>query len=472
MEILKKKKFALKFTLNFRFLSGVLLVVILFNIFAGKFLPHELFSAYASDIDANELVALANSERIARGLPPLTIDTRLVSAAEAKSNNMLLLDYWSHYAPDGTSPWDFIEAAHYDYTFAGENLARDFTSTVPIHNAWMNSPSHRDNILNPNFTNIGIVALSGEFQGKETVLVVEMFGKPRVPNSSYIVPTETTENSTQLENSTDTPVIDEPKDGTILNNALFDVKGTSPLGRTLEIFDNEKSIGVTAITDSQFDFTPTNRFSEGNHLLYAKALSEDNSESSSSNTVLVTIDTISPEVVSDSLHLAYKEYSKDPTKYNLAVTVLDNPISVMGYYDGSTIDFTKTGSEWIGTLTDISKGDLRLVAVDAAGNTSEATVTKESLGKALGEVNGTDTSISYSLRKWFLSDIGSRIFSGSLQGQINLAIILVMILLVVLDRIFLAKTGLTSNKSNVILHLPVFIALMFIALLGTGGKIL
>lgn len=131
--------------------------------------------AFAS-VSTSSLVSAANSSRTQSGLGTLSINSALVSAATAKANDMINNDYFSHNSPDGRQPWDFIFAAGYNYVYAGENLAIGYESPSEIHTAWMNSSSHRDNILNPNFREIGIAAVTGEYQGAEITVVVQMFG--------------------------------------------------------------------------------------------------------------------------------------------------------------------------------------------------------------------------------------------------------------------------------------------------------
>ncbi len=127
----------------------ILLVAIAFTstfaIYIGKTNPHVLGVSY--QISNVELLNLTNYERAQNGLPPLTLDTQLSEAAIKKSQHMFRNDYWAHFAPDGTSPWDFIRGEGYDYSFAGENLAKGFTTSYDAVKAWMRSPTHRDNIL-------------------------------------------------------------------------------------------------------------------------------------------------------------------------------------------------------------------------------------------------------------------------------------------------------------------------------------
>jgi hypothetical protein len=85
-------------------------------------------------------------------------------------------NYWAHFSPQGKSPWDFIVGAGYTYTLAGENLAKNFNDSVGVVDAWMNSPSHRENLLKPGYKEIGFAVVNGTLNGEETTLVVQMFG--------------------------------------------------------------------------------------------------------------------------------------------------------------------------------------------------------------------------------------------------------------------------------------------------------
>ncbi len=146
------------------------------------------------NISVQQLVNLTNQDRIAAGLKPLNLNSLLTTAAENKAQNMFAEDYWAHYAPDGKSPWDFIKAAGYNYVYAGENLARGFTTSSDVVNAWMASPDHRANMLSNNYTDVGFAVAQGRLPGDaNTVLVVEMFGSrvlgAAVPQSPPVVAT-------------------------------------------------------------------------------------------------------------------------------------------------------------------------------------------------------------------------------------------------------------------------------------------
>lgn len=144
------------------------------------------FVSYARAASINELVRLANSSRATDGLANLTMSTKLNSAAFAKAHDMLTNDYFAHTSPAGKTPWDFIKASNYNYTYAGENLAIGYTDDQELHDAWMNSPSHRANIMNPNFREIGLAVMTGEYEGSQTTIVVEMFGAPADINTTNL----------------------------------------------------------------------------------------------------------------------------------------------------------------------------------------------------------------------------------------------------------------------------------------------
>jgi hypothetical protein len=142
--------------------------------FVHKAFPKVL--GYAANISPAEVIRLTNAQRAANGLSALSENLSLDGAALAKGNDMLAKGYWAHFAPDGTSPWNFFLNFGYKYKYAGENLARDFPDAASAVSAWMNSPSHKENILNPNYREIGIGVVEGSLAGIDTTVIVEFFG--------------------------------------------------------------------------------------------------------------------------------------------------------------------------------------------------------------------------------------------------------------------------------------------------------
>lgn len=131
---------------------------------------------YASNINVGDLLRYTNQQRAAAGLQPVVLNDQLTTAANDKARDMFTYNYWAHNSPQGRDPWSFIVATGYHYIFAGENLARDFGDSKGVVDAWMNSPSHRENLLNEHYRDIGFAVVNGTLAGNQTTLVVQMFG--------------------------------------------------------------------------------------------------------------------------------------------------------------------------------------------------------------------------------------------------------------------------------------------------------
>lgn len=163
--------------------SSLLIMVILllfsswFSILVNSTKPEILGISYS--ISDQELLLLVNEKRLEKGLTPLKINEKLSKAAQEKANHMFANNYWAHFAPDHTTPWKFFVDNGYDYIYAGENLAKGFSNAHDAVDAWMDSPTHRDNILSPQYEDIGFAIAEGNLQGEETVLIVELFGQEK-----------------------------------------------------------------------------------------------------------------------------------------------------------------------------------------------------------------------------------------------------------------------------------------------------
>lgn len=133
---------------------------------------------YSSNISPEKIIELTNAERQKLGLPLLRENALLSEAARQKAADMFAFNYWAHVSPSGRTPWTFFTDVGYKYQYAGENLARDFRDPDSVVRAWMNSPSHKENIVNSKYQEIGIAVVDGSLQGVETTLVVQLFGTP------------------------------------------------------------------------------------------------------------------------------------------------------------------------------------------------------------------------------------------------------------------------------------------------------
>lgn len=141
----------------------------------------------SSSVDYKKLIELTNQQRQEMGLNTLGENEALNKAAQLKAQNMFSEGYWAHFAPSGKTPWDFILGSGYKFTFAGENLAKNFYNSEDVVEAWMSSKTHKENLLNPKYKEIGIAVVEGVLDGQKTTLVVQMFGTTDIVTSKPLV---------------------------------------------------------------------------------------------------------------------------------------------------------------------------------------------------------------------------------------------------------------------------------------------
>lgn len=141
--------------------------------------PQNIFFA---DVTKYALENFINQTRQSVGLNPLKPNEKLNQAAQLKAENMVQNQYFSHTSPTGLTPWFWFAKAGYSYKYAGENLAVGFYESEEVYRAWLNSPSHKANIINPNYTEVGTAVMSGFGGGLpgqgNTIVVVQTFASP------------------------------------------------------------------------------------------------------------------------------------------------------------------------------------------------------------------------------------------------------------------------------------------------------
>lgn len=156
-------------------------IIILF--FSGIFPLEEYLarvpaSGLTAAVVAADVASLTNDNRTERDLPALSINPLLTEAAQLKAADMAKHSYYAHISPDGKSPLYWLNLVGYTYLNAGENLVIDRTTSEDAVEAWMDSPDHRENILRPQFTEMGIGVAEGKYEGTRTIFVVQEFGTP------------------------------------------------------------------------------------------------------------------------------------------------------------------------------------------------------------------------------------------------------------------------------------------------------
>lgn len=204
------------------------LLVLIFGIFLVNIvqpLQKRGVLAYATNTSIDGLLSTTNQQRTQNGASDLQLNQNLSSAAQAKANDMIARNYWSHNTPEGQEPWIFINDTGYKYQKAGENLAYGFGTSDDTVTGWMNSPTHRENLLDNQFSDVGFGFANGQNfnnSGPETV-VVAMYGKPQVLAASNQVSQE----ATPTPEPSPAPLVNQTKPST--NQATESQKSTATL---------------------------------------------------------------------------------------------------------------------------------------------------------------------------------------------------------------------------------------------------
>lgn len=146
-----------------RFRFGILLgIIALVLAGSGSFKP----------LTSQEILDLVNRDREKYGLSTLSLNPILSLAAMAKAEDMVSKNYFAHVSPDGTKPWDWLKSLGYSYAYAGENLAEGYSDATDLENSWMNSSTHRANILSPFYSEAGLAVVSRN----DSNIIVQFFG--------------------------------------------------------------------------------------------------------------------------------------------------------------------------------------------------------------------------------------------------------------------------------------------------------
>jgi uncharacterized protein YkwD len=132
-----------------------------------------------SNISIDGIIYYTNIERRKAGLAPLIKNTKLVTSATVKVDDMFTNQYFEHTSLSGKTAVDLVEKTGYIFQIVGENLALGvFDSNQALVQAWMNSPEHKANILNPKYTEMGASVGIGNYKGQREWLAVQHFAKP------------------------------------------------------------------------------------------------------------------------------------------------------------------------------------------------------------------------------------------------------------------------------------------------------
>ena len=384
--------------------GGLILTMKVLALFSINAIP--VGQAYSSAVTPSNIIELTNQSRAGSNLAPLTENTALDAAAQAKANDMLAKQYFAHVSPSGETPWDFIANTKYNYIIAGENLAINYFTAEGVEQAWMNSPGHRANILNSNFENIGIGVTQGQYQGFPAIFVVQMFGTPLPQNytiqpsntitapASAAVQTSTSDgSSTGLQNAIpaaassvaatetgitvnaktssllDTPTLNQPTKVLVSGNSAT-VSGTANT-EDVYIYINGKAQAEYPVKNGVFS-APVN-LDPGNNVITAVGYNGTNIISQFSAAISLITAIAPPEVLSAQVTPIPGDGGSSLT-YQIVVHTAPSVAEVIANYGNGAVMLqpTATAGEWqAALLPDLSSSNAALVvqAYDMAGNT-------------------------------------------------------------------------------------------------------
>ena len=345
------------------------IILILVNSFGGIL---GIDQAQASTITPTNIINLTNRERTAAGLNSLKTNSKLSSAALAKANNMFEEQYWDHFGPNGETPWQFIRGAGYYYVYAGENLAKGFSTAEGVHEAWMASTSHRENIMSGKYKDIGVAVVEGVLLGKRTTLVVQMFGN-LTQEVAGVTKTVTPKPSTNTESGEIKSIsITSPKGGSTIADPSVNVKGSvkNITGEySVSVYEGENLVGETESETSNWEFDKDSDWSEGVHKV--KAAVDD--LKITSKEVSFTIDSTPPKVTENSIVV-----SENNESFVLTLEISPDWKDIQVISGENTISLTNSGEEKIEiTIPKESISDgVVLMASDVNGNITQMDISE------------------------------------------------------------------------------------------------
>lgn len=445
------------------------LTLFLFNILSPLIFIEDS-RVVASTISIDNIVALTNKERVNSGLNSLSNDVRLNAAALAKANDMLAKDYWDHFGPNGETPWQFISGAGYTYVYAGENLAKGFVTAEGVHQAWMSSPTHKANIMNSNYRDIGVAVIEGKLQGDNVILVVQMFGstvatKP-TPDTTVESPTVKAEESkpdtVKVESGFIKSIsIERPLPQEVVTDPTVNVEGTvdgyvSNLGEyTVVVNRNGLDIASGSSSASDWAIDKKSDWEEGPHEIRVFIQGQEH--------------------ISDELEFSVD--STPPTFYidSLSVRLIGNHAQVSIYVEEEdAILLLNLGNDNYGFAHE-GEGIFTAYVPRSSIETSDV---KAYL--MISDVHGNSTGMDVSQRLALLADGGERfqtvstpslltsLFSGlgslSIRAKVNLGFALFLIIILVIQVVLYRKSGMLHERGGYLLTTGVF---LFLVIVGT-----
>ncbi len=331
---------------------------------------------------SNKIVSLTNSLRANLNIHQLEESAVLRNAAWNKAQDMLINQYFAHLSPENKNLKYWLAQQGYSYQYAGENLALGFSEPQQVVDAWVKSPTHYANLIDTDYTQIGVAMVSGEYNGGETSLVAQYFGVPKVEQAVVeeeepvievpIVEEEPTVLS-EKETALGIPELQSPT-AKLINNSVVNLRIYAPQADRVEVIDNSTVIGNFKVYYSYL--VQDIELTEGEHKLVIKAIRAE--ESNLSSEYIFNIDTTGPVVDQEKSNImANSPVGQDNLVVKAEVYLSEDTVEAMvqfsDYELALTKDYTEDNSwsastilENVETLEPVVPATL--IAKDQAGN--------------------------------------------------------------------------------------------------------
>lgn len=425
-------------------LTLLVLIALVFNIYSSLF-P---VSQTAAKVDANSLLYFHNKERAKYNLGPLTFHSKLLQSSKYKADVLLEHDCWDHYCPipPGVSPWEAFVDAGYEYEAAGENLGQGFIDNATLLKAWMQSPTHRENILKDVFIDVGIGFAYGKFQNiRNNTIVAVHFGKP-LHKYQTINEEEASSASSDEDRLYDINIL-EPQDNFYTIDFEPEIQGVVN-GKIKEVilFNNGDKIGSTYVQNDSFLFRAKDfsELDEGKNELQVKGFDESSKSYKGSNKVIVNVDSIPPIIDPESYRIEEVRLIDEKIKVKISFAMNNDVYEGLlksttcnkkGYFESSRLFFDMC-------YEDISlQNEVTLEVVDKAGNKIDYEL---DIAKILVEVDQMEIvederNIIGEVLSHFKETIPIDFSYIGIRTYINLGIVLFLIILIIIDYIIIKK---------------------------------
>ncbi|MFA4833871.1 MAG: CAP domain-containing protein [Patescibacteria group bacterium] len=366
---------------------------------------------------AKKIIELTNRIRQSAGVSSLTENNLLTRAAYNKAEDMLLNQYFAHIGPDKKTVSDWLSGAGYKYAVAGENLAMGFSGAEEVVNGWVKSQTHYANMVDPDFSEIGVGLASGLYNNYDTTLVAQFFGssqpavstaaaekkdnpiqkqeEPIILENNIVQPVVQGEPAVQGEKEEtslpplEPPVLVYPPKGFLTSQNLVEAKIFAPQAEEIIVYGGVMEIGRSREIAEGFASLKIN-LAEGEHNL--KMVAVRGEERAESESYPIIVDNTAPIVDQVKTKLTVVEPAGQKEKIVRAIAYLSSDTAtaevIFNNYNITLAPAEGEAGKWVGQTIIFNQDEeqifnpvvlANLVARDKAGNETTVDVGWENI---------------------------------------------------------------------------------------------